>query len=58
VATAYLPILPFKMPEVFRQLGVEVPDEKGAFSRLAWGQKSYKPLQPSPIYPRIEAAGQ
>lgn len=54
VATAFLPVLPFRMPEVFRQLGVEVPPEKGAFQRLNWGEKTYQPGEPSPIYPRIE----
>ncbi|MCM2279518.1 MAG: methionine--tRNA ligase [Oligoflexia bacterium] len=53
-ATALLPLLPFRMPEVFRQLGIEVPAEKGALSALKWGEKTYRPLEPSPIYPRIE----
>ncbi|MCM2324443.1 MAG: methionine--tRNA ligase, partial [Oligoflexia bacterium] len=54
VATALLPVLPFRMPEVFRQLGLEAPAELGALSALKWGEKSYVPGAPSPIYPRLE----
>lgn len=54
VATALLPVLPFGMPEVFRQLDVDAPAETGAVASLNWGEKSYRPGEPKPIYPRIE----
>ncbi|MBI3534792.1 MAG: methionine--tRNA ligase [Deltaproteobacteria bacterium] len=54
LATAYLPVLPFKMPDVFSQLGLSVPQTQGALKDLKWGSVSYCPLEPSPIYPRLE----
>lgn len=54
IATTMLPILPFKMPEVFRQLNVAPPAEKAALLNLRWGEISYCPLEPTPIYPRLE----
>jgi methionyl-tRNA synthetase len=54
VATAFLPVLPFRMPEVFRQLGVATPPELGAIAALKWGQNPLQPGEPTPIYPRIE----
>ncbi len=53
-ATALMPILPFGMPEVFRQLGVPTPSELGAIKNLNWGETSYRVGEPKPIYPRIE----
>lgn len=53
-ATAFLPLLPFKMPEVFQQLGVPVPELQGALKSLRWGEFAFQPNQPQPIYPRIE----
>jgi methionyl-tRNA synthetase len=54
-ATALLPVLPFKMPDVFRQLGVKAPEEQGAFRELSWGAAGqFKPVQPEPLYPRLE----
>jgi methionyl-tRNA synthetase len=54
-ATALLPVLPFKMPDVFRQLGIKAPEEQGAFRSLEWaGAGSFKPVQPEPLYPRLE----
>jgi methionyl-tRNA synthetase len=54
-ATALLPVLPFKMPEVFRQLAIEVPEEQGAFARLRWGELGgFQPGAPAPLYPRLE----
>lgn len=53
-ATALLPLLPFGMPDVFRQLGVEAPAEKGALGTLKWGAQSYCPVEPKPLYPRLE----
>ncbi len=53
-ATALLPVLPFGMPEVFRQLAVEVPAEKNALKNLVWGKQSYQPGEPKPTYPRLE----
>lgn len=54
LATAWLPVLPFGMPEVFKQLSLTVPDEKGAFKALKWGQLGIQPGLPRPIYPRLE----
>ena len=54
IATGFLPILPFGMPEVFKQLGIDVPAEQGAIERLSWAQFGYKPGEPKPIYPRLE----
>jgi methionyl-tRNA synthetase len=54
IATGLLPVLPFGMPEVFRQLGIAVPEEKGALAKLAWGALEYKPGEPKPLYPRLE----
>jgi methionyl-tRNA synthetase len=56
LATVWMPVLPFGMPEVFRQLGLTVPSEKGALAALRWGQVSLKPGEPKPIYPRLELA--
>ncbi len=53
-ATSLLPILPFKMPDVFRQLGIPAPAEQGALARLQWGELSFTPVAPSPLYPRLE----
>ena len=54
IGTAFMPILPFGMPEVFRQLNVTAPEEKGALSNLKWGEGNFRPGEPKPIYPRIE----
>ncbi len=54
VASGLLPVLPAKMPEVFKQLNVKSPEELGAVSQLEWGQGVFLPGEPSPIYPRIE----
>jgi methionyl-tRNA synthetase len=54
LATVWMPILPFGMPEVFKQLGLKVPDEKNAVSSLKWGTQSIQPQEPKPIYPRLE----
>lgn len=54
VATALLPVLPFGMPDVFRQLGIPAPAEKGALAGLKWGGYSYQPVEPKPLYPRLE----
>jgi methionyl-tRNA synthetase len=53
-ATALMPILPFGMPDVFRQLGVSAPVEKGGIAELKWGGAAYKPAEPKPLYPRLE----
>ena len=53
-ATSLLPVLPFGMPDVFRQLGIETPEQLGALKNLKWGQKSYCPVEPKPLYPRLE----
>ncbi len=53
-ATAFLPILPNGMLEVFRQLAVDAPGELGGIEKLAWGQVGICPGEPKPIYPRIE----
>lgn len=54
LATAWMSLLPFGMPEVFRQLGTSTPEEKGALLELKWGSVSFVPVEPKPIYPRIE----
>ena len=54
LATAWMPILPFGMPEVFRQLGLTMPAEQGALANLKWGQTSFQPLEPKPVFPRLE----
>ncbi len=54
LATVWLPILPFGMPEVFRQLGLNPPQEQGALKGLKWGDISFQPTEPKPIYPRLE----
>jgi len=54
IATSLQPILPFGMPEVFRQLGVEPSADRGGIASLEWGKTAYRPVEPKPIYPRIE----
>ncbi len=54
VATALLPVLPFTMPDVFRQIGVPAPSEKGAIDSLKWGEHSFSPVEPKPLFPRLE----
>lgn len=49
-ATAFLPILPNGMLEVFRQLGVP----EASLASLTWGDVAIRPGEPKPIYPRIE----
>jgi methionyl-tRNA synthetase len=56
VATGLTPILPFGMPDVFRQLAIEAPHQQGGIAQLEWGQMSYRPGEPKPIYPRLELA--
>jgi methionyl-tRNA synthetase len=54
IATALIPVLPFGMPEVFRQLGRPVPAELGSLRSLKWADGGYQPLEPKAIYPRLE----
>jgi len=54
VATALMPVLPFNMPEVFRQLALPAPAEQGAIVGLVWGDVKHRPGEPKPIYPRLE----
>ncbi|MGZ3710050.1 MAG: class I tRNA ligase family protein, partial [Bdellovibrionota bacterium] len=54
VATCLMPILPFGMPEVFRQLAQPVPPETGALPALKWGVPAFEPGEPKPVFPRIE----
>jgi methionyl-tRNA synthetase len=54
LATAWMPVLPFGMPEAFRQLGLTTPEEKGAIKNLQWGSTALNPVEPKPIYPRLE----
>ncbi len=54
LATAWMSILPFGMPEVFRQIGLTPPPEQGAIQALRWGGASFQPVEPKPIYPRLE----
>jgi hypothetical protein len=53
-ATAFLPILPNGMQEVFRQLQVPAPVGLGAIEKLEWGKTGICPGEPKPVYPRIE----
>lgn len=53
-ATAFLPILPNGMLEVFRQLGVPAAEPMGGLVKIEWGTLGIKPGEPKPIYPRIE----
>ncbi|MEK6578802.1 MAG: class I tRNA ligase family protein, partial [Bdellovibrionota bacterium] len=53
-ATALLSVLPFGMPDVFRQIGVTAPAEMGALKNLKWGVSTFEPVEPKPLYPRIE----
>jgi len=54
LATALLPVVPFQMPGAFEQLGVSCPKNKGGLKELSWGEASFKPNQPKPIYPRLQ----
>jgi len=54
IATALMPVLPFGMPEVFRQLQQPQPPEKGALKALQWGVAKHQPGEPKPLYPRLE----
>jgi methionyl-tRNA synthetase len=54
LATAWMPMLPFGMPEVFKQLGLNPPAEQGAGQTLKWGLYPIQPGEPKPIYPRLE----
>jgi methionyl-tRNA synthetase len=54
IATALMPVLPFNMPEVFRQLQLPQPAEMGALRELRWGSVEHLPGEPKPLYPRIE----
>jgi methionyl-tRNA synthetase len=57
VATSLSPVLPFGMPEVFRQIGLS-PDGgvkfEGALKQLEWGKRSHRPGEPKPVFPRLE----
>jgi methionyl-tRNA synthetase len=55
LATGWRSILPFGMPEVFKQLNLSFPSEQGALMELKWGAHGICPAEPHPIYPRIEA---
>jgi methionyl-tRNA synthetase len=54
IATGLLPVLPFGMPEVFRQLDIPAPPALGALRELKWGATTHQPGEPKPIYPRLE----
>ncbi len=54
LATAWMSVLPFGMPEVFSQLGLTTPPEHNALRSLVWGQVEFLPEEPKPIYPRLE----
>jgi methionyl-tRNA synthetase len=49
VAHALSTVLPFGMPEVLRQLGL-----RGDPGLSAWGARGFIPVEPKPIYPRLE----
>jgi methionyl-tRNA synthetase len=50
VATAFEPVLPFSMPEVFMQIG----GERGNLGKFIWGATAHTPGEPKPIFPRLE----
>ena len=54
IATTLMPVLPFGMPEVFKQLNLPGPPELGALRDLSWGESQINPTEPKPIYPRLE----
>jgi methionyl-tRNA synthetase len=54
VATAFEPVVPFAMPEVFRQLGCERASLLELGSGTAWSKLSFKPGEPRPVFPRLE----
>jgi methionyl-tRNA synthetase len=54
IATALMPVLPFGMPEVFRQLDLPIPPLQGALRNLSWGKTEHSPGEPKPVYPRLE----
>ncbi len=54
VACCLRPVLINGMPEVYRQLGIELPAEFASIRNLKWGTQSYQPAEPKPIYPRLE----
>lgn len=53
-AAALLPVLPERMPDAFRQLGVPIPKAKSGLKSLQWGETPIQPDAPVPLYPRIE----
>ena len=48
-ATALAPAIPFGPPEIFRQLAAS-----GAIRIGEWGKVGFRPLEPSPVFPRLE----
>jgi methionyl-tRNA synthetase len=54
VATSLMPILPFGMPDVFRQIGCASPSEKGGLATMEWGKTKFLPVEPKPLYKRLE----
>ncbi len=53
-ATGFMSVLPDGMLEVFRQLAVPAPAESGGMAALKWGEVSFQPEEPKPVFPRIE----
>jgi methionyl-tRNA synthetase len=54
VATGLSPVLPFGMPEVFRQIGLAENARFTFDGKAKWGTRGYRPGEPKPIYPRLE----
>jgi methionyl-tRNA synthetase len=59
VATAFAPVLPFGMPEVFKQIGRVTStsgksEEPSLLSEFSWCKSAFKVGEPKPVYPRLE----
>ncbi len=59
VSTALSSVIPFAVPRLFDQLGVQDPASplaSGSLRRLKWGEVSFRPSSPQPLYPKIEVS--
>ncbi|MBI2711820.1 MAG: methionine--tRNA ligase [Bdellovibrio sp.] len=54
LATCWMSVLPFGMPNVFQQIGAPAASEEGGIASLKWGSVALSPGEPKPIYPRLE----
>lgn len=55
---AWSAVLPFGMPQAFEQLGVQGQDWesflRAGWPQMSWGAAVFRPLEPRPLYPRLE----